>query len=50
MKSKDPTHIPLLENIREFLKGTIFAHPDDVKEAVKATTPKSKEVKKPKGR
>ena len=42
--------IDIVAGVRNFLKSTIFAHPDDVKEAVKATTPKKKEVKKPKGR
>jgi len=30
MKSKDPWHIPMIENIREMFKNTIFAHRDDV--------------------
>ena len=31
-----------MENIRNILKDTIYAHPDDIKKAVKATTPKKK--------
>jgi len=42
VKKSDPTEIPLEKNIRELLKGTIYAHPDDIKKAVKATTPKNK--------
>ena len=42
MKSNDPCYIPMMENIREWLKDTIFAHPDDVAKMVKATTPKKK--------
>jgi hypothetical protein len=30
MRSSDPCYIPMIENIRELLKDTIFAHPDDV--------------------
>ena len=48
MKRSDPTAIPMIENIKELLKNTIFAAPEAVKEMVKATTPK--EVKKTKGR
>ena len=33
--------INIEKNIRELLKNTIFAHPDDVKDAVKKTTPQS---------
>jgi|TARA_A100000172_G_C2976399_1_gene87809 hypothetical protein len=32
--------IDMIKNIRELFKDTIFAHPDDIKEAIKATTPK----------
>ena len=42
MKSSDPCYIPMIENIREMLKDTIFAHPDDVAGMIKATTPKKK--------
>ena len=42
MKSSDPAYIPMIENIRELLKDTIFAHPDDVAAMVKASTPKKK--------
>ena len=42
MAQIDPTEIPLEKNIRDLLKTTIFAHPDDIKKAVKATTPKKK--------
>ena len=42
MKSNDPTFIPMIENIRELVKNTIFAHLDDVAAMVKASTPKSK--------
>jgi hypothetical protein len=42
MKKSDPTYIPMMENIRELLKDTIFADPAYIKEAVKATTPKKK--------
>ena len=38
--------INMIKNIRTLLKDTIFAHPDDIKEAVKATTPKKKTKKK----
>ena len=48
MKSNHPSEISMEKNIRELLKDTIYAHPDDIKKAVKATTPK--EVKKTKGR
>ena len=34
--------INMIKNIRELFKNTIFAHPDDIKKAVKATTPKKK--------
>ena len=47
-KSNDPTAIPMIENIKQLLKDTIFAAPEITKEMVKATTPK--EVKKSKGR
>tara|TARA_R110000796_G_scaffold35620_1_gene91382 strand:+ start:373 stop:495 length:123 start_codon:yes stop_codon:yes gene_type:complete len=30
----------MIKNIRELFKDTIFAHPDDIKKAIKATTPK----------
>tara|TARA_R110001583_G_scaffold43028_1_gene136761 strand:- start:89 stop:193 length:105 start_codon:yes stop_codon:yes gene_type:complete len=30
----------MIENIRELVKTTIFAHPDDVAAMVKASTPK----------
>ena len=36
----------MIKNIRSILKDTIFAHPDDIKEAVKATTPEKKTKKK----
>ena len=42
MKSDDPSYIPMIENIREMLKNTIFAHPEDVASMVKASTPKKK--------
>jgi|TARA_R100000995_G_scaffold83426_3_gene59350 uncharacterized radical SAM superfamily Fe-S cluster-containing enzyme len=42
MKSDDPSYIPMIENIREMLKNTIFAHPEDVAAMVKASTPKKK--------
>ena len=42
MKSSDPTYIPMMENIRDLLKDTIFADPAHIKKAVKATTPKKK--------
>ena len=45
MKSSDPYDIPM-ENIRDILKNTIFAHPDDVAKMVKASTPKKKTKKK----
>jgi|TARA_A100000172_G_scaffold46213_1_gene28598 hypothetical protein len=32
--------INMEKNIRELLKDTIFAHPNDIKKAIKATTPK----------
>jgi len=35
MMSNDPTCIPLEKNIRELLKNTIFAHPDDLKKTSK---------------
>jgi len=38
----DPTYIPLIENIRELLKDTIFAHPDDVKADKKKSGKKKK--------
>jgi uncharacterized radical SAM superfamily Fe-S cluster-containing enzyme len=41
-KTIDPTYIPMIENIREMLKNTIFAHPEDVAAMIKATTPKKK--------
>jgi len=31
--------INMEKNIRDILKDTIFAHPDDIKDAVKKTTP-----------
>ena len=42
MQSNDPTYIPMIENIRELVKNTIFAHPADVAAMVKASTPKNK--------
>ena len=45
MRSNDPCYIPMIENIRELLKDTIFAAPELVKEAVKATTPKKSKAK-----
>ena len=43
-KHKENTmyEINMIKNIRTLLKDTIFAHPDDIKKAVKATTPKKK--------
>ena len=46
MRSSDPYDIPMMENIRDILKNTIFAHPDDVAKMVKASTPKKKTKKK----
>jgi len=40
--------IDLVKNIRELLKNTIFAHPDDVEEnktSLKEETPKKKTAK-----
>ena len=44
-KTTDYNYIPMMENIRNILKDTIYAHPDDIKKAVKATTPKKKKKK-----
>ena len=46
MKNRDRTEIPLEKNIRSLLKNTIFAHPDDIQEAIKATSIISKKKKK----
>ena len=46
MSNTDPYYIPMMENIRDILKNTIFAHPDDVAKMVKASTPKKKTKKK----
>ena len=34
--------LDLLSGVRNFLRNTIFAHPDDVKEPKKKKTPKKK--------
>jgi len=46
MGSKDdPTHIPLLENIRKFLKGTIYESPKAVKGKKNSSAKKPKNTK-----
>ena len=46
MKRVDPCYIPMMENIRELVKNTIFAHPEDVAAMVKASTPEKAKKKK----
>jgi len=46
VKRVDPCYIPMMENIRELVKNTIFAHPEDVAAMVKASTPEKAKKKK----
>ena len=46
MSNNDPYYIPMMENITEILKHTIYAKPEDVAAMVTASTPKKKTKKK----